>query len=669
MSEYANYNNMVTTVCTSMQQLEDVCDKLELTEIRDALSASRKKLGSHKFSVGMLGEFKRGKSMVINSLLGEDILPSDIEPATATMNRVTYDITSHAQLLMKNGSTKTVEIAELKDHITKITEEAERNAADIEEAVVYYPCPFCQNNVDIVDTPGLNDNERMNRITEEVVPKLDAVVMVLEHGNPFSVSEADFVRTKLMTSDLGRIIFLMNKIDTISKREDITRALDGIKKRIRKTVLERMKDIYGEGSEEYKQITVKLDGIKVLPFSAKSAFNGKQQKDNELIQSSGTLEFEKELTKMLTEDRGAIELGGPVSCIARYSKEIGTAAELKKESLSQTEAEIERTKEETIAAIEQARADKKAEQKRIKAQEEKTLNDCIEMLNAFYGEFKTKVCNIIDEKLRDVNVKKDLVLDANAKKIRAAISAAVKETMDAQTSDFTEKVINKIKTDITADIDISNKFVLDTTNAVSDKFSGSLKTDLVGIGVDVLTDYVGINGIGGIVSGYKQAGVKGAVVGGGIGLLANVAVYAVLGSVGLPAVIISCAAGSFVSKWAAKIIFPGTQVEKLKKDLYSIVDQTVEELKVSRSVEQWVRKTVSECYEKYAASVDDEIEKFLVETAQTIKSVTADAAKTEAEKKQLAVDCDNALKTISSVTEMIRPIYEKIVICRSEVSA
>lgn len=131
MSEYANYNTMVTTVCTGMQQLEDVCSKLELTEIRDALRSSRKKLGSHKFSVGMLGEFKRGKSMVINSLLGENILPSDIEPATATMNRVTYDITPHAQLLMKDGSTKDVDIGDLKNYITKITEESERNAADI----------------------------------------------------------------------------------------------------------------------------------------------------------------------------------------------------------------------------------------------------------------------------------------------------------------------------------------------------------------------------------------------------------------------------------------------------------------------------------------------------------------------------------------------------------
>lgn len=668
MSEYANYNTMVTTVCTGMQQLEDICSKLELTEIREALGASRKKLSSHKFSVGMLGEFKRGKSMVINSLLGEDILPSNIEPATATMNRVTYDIKPHAELLMKDGSAKNVDIGDLENYITKITKESERNAADIEEAIVYYPCPFCQNNVDIVDTPGLNDDKRMNRITEEIIPKLDAVVMVLVQDSPFSSSEAEFVRTKLMTSDLGRIIFLVNKIDNIRKKDDVTRLLDSIKKRISETVLERMKDMYGEDTEEYRQVAVKLDGIKVLPFSALDAFEGKQQKDNALIEKSGTVEFERELTKMLTEDRGAIELGGPVSAISRYSKEIGTAAQLKKEALSQTEAEIERTKEETIAAIEQARQDKKAEKKRIKAQSEKTCNDCINMLNVFYGELKTKAYNAIDERLRDINGK-DLVFDKKAKQLQEEINAAVKETMDLGTSIFTEKVINKIRADITADMEISEKFILDTASSVSGKLTDSLKTDLVGIGVDVITDFIGVVGIGGIVSGFKQAGFKGAVVGGGIGLVANLALWGALSGLGLPAVIISCAAGSFISKYSSKWIFSTDQVKKLKDDLYKAVDKSVAELKDTRSVEQWVRKTVNNCFEEYETSIDNEIERFLTETSQTIKSVTADAAKNQAEKKQLAEDCDEALAAVSRVTQMIKPIYEKIVTSKSEVSA
>ena len=104
--------------------------------------------------------------------------------------------------------------------MTKLDEEKEAQAAKVEEAVVYYPCKFCQNGVDIVDTPGLNDDERMTRITEEIIPKLDVVIMVLVPDNPFSISEADFVLNKLMTSDLGRLLFLVNKIDTVRPASD-----------------------------------------------------------------------------------------------------------------------------------------------------------------------------------------------------------------------------------------------------------------------------------------------------------------------------------------------------------------------------------------------------------------------------------------------------------------
>ncbi|MGN0614458.1 MAG: hypothetical protein ACI4JB_11240, partial [Porcipelethomonas sp.] len=181
------------------------------------------------------------------------------------------------------------------------------------------------------------------------------------------------------------------------------------------------------------------------------------------------------------------------------------------------------------------------------------------------------------------------------------------------------------------------------------------------------TDFIGVVGIGGIVSGFKQAGFKGAVVGGGIGLVANLALWGALSGLGLPAVIISCAAGSFVSKYSSKLIFSTDQIKKLKDDLYKAVDKSVAELKDTRSVEQWVRKTVNNCFEEYETSIDDEIERFLMETSQTIKSVTADAAKDEAEKKQLSEDCDEALAAISRVTQMIRPIYEKIVVCKNEV--
>lgn len=42
---------------------------------------------SRKFNVAVMGEFNRGKSSLINAMLGLNILPADVTPATATINK------------------------------------------------------------------------------------------------------------------------------------------------------------------------------------------------------------------------------------------------------------------------------------------------------------------------------------------------------------------------------------------------------------------------------------------------------------------------------------------------------------------------------------------------------------------------------------------------------
>ena len=234
---YLNYHAMTGEITEGLSRMAKFCDQLGMDERSVALKESKKKLQSHKFAVGILGEFKRGKSTVINALLGKEIMPADILPCSATMNRVSYDMKPSVQLKKMDGTVDEIAVEQLAQYVTKLDDNSSANAELIEEAIVFYPCKFCQNGVDIIDTPGLNDDERMNKITEETVPKLDAVIMVLTPDNPFSMSEADFVRNKLMCSDIGRLVFLVNKIDNI-RPTDRARVVESIRKKIEKSVLD-----------------------------------------------------------------------------------------------------------------------------------------------------------------------------------------------------------------------------------------------------------------------------------------------------------------------------------------------------------------------------------------------------------------------------------------------
>jgi hypothetical protein len=60
------------------------------------------------------------------------------------------------------------------------------------------------------EAPGLNEEANMDQVTFSVLPEVDAAIMVISSLAPFSDLERKFIEEKLMTSDLGRIIFVVN---------------------------------------------------------------------------------------------------------------------------------------------------------------------------------------------------------------------------------------------------------------------------------------------------------------------------------------------------------------------------------------------------------------------------------------------------------------------------
>lgn len=69
----------------------------------DTLNGLLEKLGAHSYTVAVVGEFNRGKSTLINALLGMPVLPADVTPTTATVNRIVYADQPTVTLNMMNG--------------------------------------------------------------------------------------------------------------------------------------------------------------------------------------------------------------------------------------------------------------------------------------------------------------------------------------------------------------------------------------------------------------------------------------------------------------------------------------------------------------------------------------------------------------------------------------
>jgi len=324
---YSLHRQAVYTMVSDLKRLQELSTRLETAELAALITESRLSLENNTFSVAVVGEFKRGKSTFINALLGKEILPSDILPTTATINRVRYGLTPSVEIIFKgdngeDGGVEYIGIDQLDEYVTKRTQEAEEMAATIKEAVVYYPVSYCKNNVDIIDTPGLSDDETMTNVTLSVLPKVDAAIMVVMATAPFAETESNFLDQLLIEQGLGSVIFVVTALDRLRRVEEQERALAQITERIKQSIVEHGQAEYGPDTEAYHLYLKRVGEPRVFGLSGYLALQGKTKHDEALLAESRFPEFETMLENFLTGESGAIALKTHAERIIGFSKEL-----------------------------------------------------------------------------------------------------------------------------------------------------------------------------------------------------------------------------------------------------------------------------------------------------------------------------------------------------------
>lgn len=677
---YMGYQAMVTDVTTGLSTLNSVCRNLNMDGQAEELEKLGDKLKNHVFSVGIMGEFKRGKSTVINALLGQDIVPADIVPCSATLNYVRWDTDKRAVIHFKDGTSSSVPVEQLSNFVTKLTEESEKNAENVDEAVVYYPTPFCQNGVQIVDTPGLNDDERMTAISENVIPTLDAIIMVIVPQSPFSESEAEFVRNKVMTSDLGRIIFVVNKIDLLDEDER-PRILDHINYKIRKSVLEKTARVYGEDSAEYKAASDKLGKIRLIPVSAKRALKGKLKNDTGMIDESGYKEFEESLSYLLTEERGMLDLIHPINQLVSTGKEALQTIETRLDALAMSAEEFEQIQKESIAKIGETRAQKKAEIRRLKSKGGSLYYDLQPDVNAAYSEMSAQIESYVASyQINDTDIADESSMKAFSEKISKEINSRIEESLAIST----ERLQNKIQENLGKDVDMLKGFGTQFNQSLSDIrlnlsggsnesmlgsiFTGALADTVAMYGAALLTG-AALPGIGGLISGFKDHGVKGAVVGGAAGIATGLAAASLLASmsvVGLPFALITGIASTFGGKSITNLIFgkkkreTAPAAEQIRSQLMDSVNKTMADLQGSQTIEKWLKNTCDQLYSSVADNIDNEWENSLRTMEETLTQIKIDLEMNAEARKNTENSMNEYAASITHVLQTVQPIYEKL---------
>lgn len=680
---YIGYQEMIADITSALDSTGEVMNRLELSAQAEQAKTAASRIKSHIFSVGIMGEFKRGKSTVINALLGREIAPSDVVPASATLNRITYGLTPKATILYKDGHSEEVPVDQIGNYVTKITESSAATAALVDQAVVEYPCQFCQNNVEIIDTPGLNDDDRMDAISESVIPKLDAVVLVLAANSPFSKSEAEFVRDKLMTSDVSRLIIVVNRIDCIYSEKDRVRLLDSIREKIVKEILSRTASIHGEDSKLYQDTRDKLADIKLYPLSAIQALVGRVENDPALVEKSGILAFEDRLRKLLTQERGVLELIRASGVITTLLDEGEKALNLRMSALEMSTEEFLKNQKEAEQQIKELREAKKEEKARLYKKGIKIRN---------------QMCGIVDEKYADLEQRLGQYLDTYPIQASDLKTEAGQKALQARVRDDMEKEIRRSLSEYTEQINVSlqesigderlkvQKYMGDLSGQLAElnrKISGNstLETACV-VGVDALSNLVaatftgifsaggfGLMGLGGMIQGYRAAGAKGAATGllGGFGA-SGITAIALIGAMGavpfIPFALITGIAGTMGGKLLTSVIW-GKDIERkkiaeIRSSLKKTAEQSVHNLQDQNLLENWAQKQVEAQIDDLVSQVEQESEAMISSMEDTLKAIAADIVRANQNKEQQMEEYKKLETKMKGIGNSLIPIMEKV---------
>lgn len=352
-----SYQKIIFTLTNDLRRMGEYANKLKLDSIVHQIEELRQRVASHKFSIAVVGEFKRGKSTFINALLGKEILPADPLPTSATLNRITFGLTPKVQVFFKEklGEPERYEeisIELLKDYVTKLTPEAKAISSLIREAVVYYPVPYCRIfNMDIIDTPGLNDENSLTEITLDILPRIDAAIMVIMADVPFSKSESEFL-IKLLDQGFERVIFAVTALDRIRRVEDRQRVMVAIKNRIKDIFIKYAENRYGKEPQQFEYFLERIGEPRVWGLSGYLALEGKLTNSTEMLQESRFVEFEKDLEKLLTQESDFLAFTARSTQIIMAAQDILEAIKVRREILKEKRNLLQKSLHTAIAMIE-----------------------------------------------------------------------------------------------------------------------------------------------------------------------------------------------------------------------------------------------------------------------------------------------------------------------------
>lgn len=205
----------MTSPTDRLGQLAELALEAGLPELANDATTLSRRLAEGRFYVACIGQFKRGKSTLLNALVGHPVLPMGVLPVTTAVTVVRYGAVLRARVRQR-GTWFDIALDQVADFVSE-----ERNPANekgVELVEVYAPRPLLASGMCFVDTPGIGSVIAANTdTTKSFVPHIDAAIVVLGADPPITGEELALVEE--IAQQVPELIVVLNKADRATPEE------------------------------------------------------------------------------------------------------------------------------------------------------------------------------------------------------------------------------------------------------------------------------------------------------------------------------------------------------------------------------------------------------------------------------------------------------------------
>jgi GTPase SAR1 family protein/FtsZ-binding cell division protein ZapB len=317
--------------------------KLELDRDIKDLKKNSINLREGLFRLLVLGDMKRGKSTFLNALLGENLLPSDVNPCTALLTVLRYGAEKKVTVHFNNGTKpEQIDFQEFKHRYTIDPAEAKRLEQNqqlafpnVEYALVEYPLPLLEKGIEIIDSPGLNDTEARNNLSLGYINNCHAILFVLRATQPCTLAERRYLENYIKDRGLT-VFFLINAWDQI--KESLIDPDDSEELAEATTKLNR---VFKANLSEYCQVEGDdLYAERVFPISSLNALRKRIKNSNTSLEDTGFPQFIQALNLFLTQEKAIAEFRQSRIIAQQTANRVKEAVERRIPLLEQDVAEL-----------------------------------------------------------------------------------------------------------------------------------------------------------------------------------------------------------------------------------------------------------------------------------------------------------------------------------------